>query len=68
MYRAHDAGRNEIYYNGLILVSNQRFDSDAINYAKQEDVLCVRYDGKKYEQQNETEKWLGEPGWLKRIS
>ena len=55
-------------YNGLILVSNQRFDSDALIYADQEDVLCIRYDGQKYEQQNETDKWLGEPTWLKRAS
>ena len=68
VYRAADVGRNEICYNGLILVSNQRFDSDALNYADQEDVLCIRFDGKKYEQQNETEKWLGEPGWLKQVS
>ena len=68
VYRAADSGRNEIYYDGLILVSNQRFDYDALAYAEQEDVLCVRFDGKKYEMQNESKNWLGKPKWLKRLS
>lgn len=68
VYRAAEIGRNEIYYNVLVVVSNQKFDIDAINYADQEDVLCVTYDGKKYEQQNKTNKWLREPAWLRRLS
>lgn len=68
VYKAHNAGRNEIYYNGLILVSNERFDYDALAYAEQEDVLCVRFDGRKYEPQNESKNWVGEPKWLKEVS
>ena len=68
VYQAAQVGRNEIYYNGLMVVYNQRFDSDALSYAGQQDVLCIRFDGKKYEQQNDTEKWIGQPAWLKQIS
>jgi hypothetical protein len=68
VYRAHQSGKNEIYYNGLMLVSNQSFDYDALAYAEQEDVLCVRFDGQKYEPQNEYNNWVGKPQWLKRVS
>ena len=67
VYRAARAGREVLYYNGLILASNQRFDSDALNYANQEDVLCIRFDGKKCEEQNPEAKWLGESAWLRRV-
>lgn len=67
VYRAARVGRNARYFNALLLVSNQRFDGDALAYADQEQVLCFRFDGKRYVQQNELGKaWLGEPAWLKR--
>jgi len=66
--RAAQRGRSPICYNSLMLVSNQAFDDDALNYANQEEVLCVTFDGKRYKGQNEPEKWVGEPKWLKNAS
>ena len=68
VFQACQIGRNSIYFDGLMLVTNQRFDVDAFNCARQHDVLCIRYDGKRYQQQFEIENWLDEPAWLKRIA
>jgi len=68
VYRAANAGRNPIYYDGLMVVSNQTFDDDALNYANQEEVLCVMFDGKRYKPQTDSENWIGNPRWLKNVS
>lgn len=67
VFQAAKAGREELYYNGLMIVSTSKFDVDAVNYANQFDVLCVYFDGKKYEAQNDPKNWVGEPAWLKQV-
>lgn len=67
VYRAKKAGREDMCFNGLIVASNQIFDSDALRYATQEDVLCVRFDGKRCAEQNQPKNVMGSPAWLKQL-
>ena len=67
VFRAFKADREDLYYNGLMIVTTSKFDIDALNYANQFDVLCVCFDGKKYEAQNDPKNWVGEPAWLKQV-
>lgn len=67
VYRLSQKNHEQIYYNGLIMVSNQNFDIDALNYADKSAVLCVCFNGKKFEEQNELKEWLGNPSWLRQV-
>lgn len=67
VYRAGRAGKEEISLVGLMLVSNQRFNDDALRLADQMGVLCARGGVRVFEQQNEAKDWVGEPAWLKQV-
>jgi hypothetical protein len=67
VYRAKQAGREDLRFNGLIVASNQTFDRDALRYANQVDVLCLRVNGKKCVEENQPKNVLGRPAWLKQV-
>lgn len=64
---AKSSNVNVIFYNGLMFVSNVRFDEDALNYANEFDVLCVQYESGKFVFKNNPEDWLGRPHWLEQV-
>lgn len=66
VYDAAKVGREDMWYDHLIVSSNERFDSDALNYARQNGVLCIRYDGHKLIEVHNNDEWHEEePRWLK---
>lgn len=66
-YKAYEKGGEELYYDGLMLVSKSLFDIAALRYADEYDVWCIYFDGKTYREQNHPKNWLGEPAWLKQV-
>ncbi len=71
VYRAQDVYKycrenGGLYYDGLMLVANQRFDEDAVNVAQAEDVAWIVFDGSRQLGNSLPETWLREPAWLKR--
>ena len=40
--------KDDYYFDGLIIVSTSKFDIGALGIAKEEDVDCWYYDGKKF--------------------
>jgi hypothetical protein len=63
VFQACASGKQEFYFNRLVLVSTSPFDTDALNLADHEGVECFLYDGQRYIQQNTrkitfNEKWL----------
>lgn len=67
VYKAHAKGIEKFYFNGLMFVSTSSFDSDALQYANDDDVLCVQFDGRGYKEMNKPENWLGKPKWLREV-
>jgi hypothetical protein len=54
------------YYDTLIMVSNQDFDIDALNYANTFDVLCLHFYQGQLIEKNTPMYWIGDPAWIKQ--
>jgi len=54
------------YYDTLIMVSNQDFDTNALSYANALDVLCLRFYQGQLTEKNAPMNWLGDPAWMKQ--
>jgi hypothetical protein len=63
VFQACATGKEDFYFNRLVIVSSSPFEGDALVLANIEGVECFLYDGKRYIQQNSrkitfNEKWL----------
>jgi len=54
------------YYDTLIMVSNQDFDTNALSYANALDVLCLRFYQGLLIEKNAPMNWVGDPAWMKQ--
>jgi hypothetical protein len=54
------------YYDALVMVSNQDFDINALNYANELDVLCLLFDKGQLIEKNAPMNWVGNPAWMKQ--
>jgi len=66
VYQATIRGKQDFYFDTLMIVSTSRYDFDAIALANQEGVACVLYDGKSYLLKNNW-NWDDEPKWLRDV-
>lgn len=71
VYKAQDVLRyarqaGDLYYDALMLVSNQRFDGDALHVAGRQGVSCVVFNGRRVIEDNTPENWITRPTWFAR--
>ncbi|MFC1954354.1 hypothetical protein ACFLVZ_00825 [Chloroflexota bacterium] len=52
------------YYDTLIMVSNQDFEINALSYANELDVLCLRFYQGQLIEKNFPMNWVGDPAWM----
>jgi hypothetical protein len=53
------------FYDALIIVSDQDFNKDALNYATSQDVFCLHFDEGQLIEKNTPWNWAGYPAWMK---
>jgi len=66
VYQAVRKGKQDLYFDKLMIVTTSRYDTDAIALANQEGVACYLYDGGKYLLFNDWD-WDNEPKWLRDV-
>lgn len=66
VFAACNKGRMGFYFDRLAIVSTSQFDHDALAYAKQNDVLCVHFDGQKFTPKTNPD-FEEDPSWLERL-
>ncbi|MFO8010520.1 MAG: hypothetical protein R6U89_06885 [Dehalococcoidia bacterium] len=64
VFHASHAGKQDFWFDRLILISNSSFNHDALELAQQMGVACVNYDGTNYTFATKG-NWKLKPNWLK---
>lgn len=64
VFQAAHMGKQEFYFDRVMLVSSAPFDPEALAAAEQHGVSCIRYDGISYLFQSEG-NWKLKPNWMR---